>query len=193
MHTTLPGLIALFASAIAYAVFEVGLAVRFGWKEFRTTLEDSESRSFGTQLVTGAVLATVAAWLITPLAIPGDGWAALLVGLPMMWIGVAIRLWAVIALGRFFRLTVVLQPDHRVVTEGPYRFVRHPSYTGMLLVLVGFGIALGNFLSIAICIAIPLNSVRLRIANEETALNDALGDEYRAYSAQTKRLIPGVW
>jgi protein-S-isoprenylcysteine O-methyltransferase Ste14 len=178
---------------VAYQAFEFSLLVRRGRDEFQALFTDSEFLGVGAELVLELVLAIAAAWFVTPLAIPGDGWAALVVGLLIMCVGTAIRLWAVVVLGRFFRPTVVLQPEHRVIEDGPYRFVRHPSYTGILLVQAGFGLALGNFLSLAICVAITLHGVRSRIFSEEETLCNGLGDEYRDYAARTSRLVPGVW
>jgi protein-S-isoprenylcysteine O-methyltransferase Ste14 len=193
MHTSPPGPLILLAVLAAYQAFEVALVARRGWKESRAAFFDLEVLGIGALLLIAALLAAAVAWFVTPLAIPGNGWGALVVGVLVMCAGVAIRLWAVIALGRFFRPVVVLQSDHRVITEGPYRLVRHPSYTGILLAQAGFGIALGNFLSIAICVAIPLLLLQSRIAHEEEALDSGLGDEYRAYAARTSRLVPGIW
>jgi protein-S-isoprenylcysteine O-methyltransferase Ste14 len=111
----------------------------------------------------------------------------------MIVCGVALRLWAIHELGRFFRIVVTIQPDHRVVDTGPYRFVRHPSYTGLLLALAGAGVALDSWLSLLALTALPLAGILVRIRVEESALLDALGESYAAYEARTDRLIPGVW
>jgi protein-S-isoprenylcysteine O-methyltransferase len=59
----------------------------------------------------------------------------------LIWVGIALRLWAVATLGRFFRKSVFLQTDHKLVTSGPYRILRHPSYTGSLITMVGSALA----------------------------------------------------
>jgi protein-S-isoprenylcysteine O-methyltransferase Ste14 len=110
-----------------------------------------------------------------------------------MWLGLAIRVWAVAALGRAFRTTVEVDPDQAVVTSGPYRWVRHPSYTGLLLIVAGVGLAAGNWLALAGCVALPLPAVVRRIRVEEAELSRVLGEPYRAYARRTKRLIPGLW
>jgi len=71
--------------------------------------------------------------------------------------------------------------------------VRHPSYTGLLLISLGFGIGAGNWLSIIICIVVPLLGLLPRIAVEESELVRVLGDRYRGYQNQTHRLVPGLW
>jgi len=111
----------------------------------------------------------------------------------MIICGVALRLWAIHELERFFRIVVTIQPDHRVVDTGPYSRIRHPSYTGLLLALAGAGVALDNWLSLLALTVLPLAGILVRIRVEESALVAALGDSYVAYEARTDQLIPGVW
>ena len=111
----------------------------------------------------------------------------------MIWLGLAIRVWAIAALGRAFRTTVEVDPGQAVVSTGPYRWVRHPSYSGLLLIVSGFGLAAGNWLALAVCVVLPLPALVRRISVEEAELTLVLGDRYRAYQAHTKRLIPGLW
>ena len=96
-------------------------------------------------------------------------------------------------LGRFYRPVVTIYEDHEVVTSGPYRYVRHPIYSGAMVVMVGVGLALGNWLSLALCILLPLAAYVARIRVEEGALEDALGDRYRQYEQGKARLVPGIW
>ena len=111
----------------------------------------------------------------------------------MIWLGLAIRVWAIAALGRSFRTTVEVDADQVVVSTGPYRWVRHPSYSGLLLIVIGCGLATGYWLALLACVALPLPALLWRIRVEEAELADVLGDRYRAYHARTKRLIPGLW
>jgi protein-S-isoprenylcysteine O-methyltransferase len=107
--------------------------------------------------------------------------------------GLAIRWYAIIYLGRFFTVNVAIASDHKLIDGGPYRYVRHPSYSGALLAFLGLGLCLGNWVSIAI-IAIPILSVFLwRIHVEEAALLRGLGNQYQSYMDRTKRLIPGIY
>jgi len=77
---------------------------------------------------------------------------------------------------------VVIQDGHHVVDSGPYRFVRHPSYSGGLLALAGVGVALGNWLSILAGAGEPLLAILIRVAVEEARLGRALGEDYRSYA-----------
>jgi protein-S-isoprenylcysteine O-methyltransferase Ste14 len=123
----------------------------------------------------------------------GGGPAVIAAGLTAFVLGVALRTWAILTLGRLFKFVVVIQDDHHVVDSGPYRFVRHPSYSGGLLALAGVGIALDNWLSILAAAGVPLLAILIRIAVEEARLARDLGDDYRRYALHTKRLIPGLW
>jgi protein-S-isoprenylcysteine O-methyltransferase Ste14 len=123
----------------------------------------------------------------------GGGLAVTAVGLTVLVLGVALRTWAILTLGRLFKFVVVIQDEHHVVDSGPYRFVRHPSYSGGLLALVGVGIALGSWLSILTAVGVPLLAILIRIAVEEARLTRDLGDDYCRYAGHTKRLIPGLW
>jgi len=117
-------------------------------------------------------------------------WAA---GLAIAASGVVLRSWAIVTLGRFFTYDVTIQPGHRVVTSEPYRWVRHPSYTGGLLGLLGLGVALGSGTAVLALVVVPLIGVLNRILHEERTLRMALGAEYDAYTARTPRLIPSIW
>jgi protein-S-isoprenylcysteine O-methyltransferase Ste14 len=110
-----------------------------------------------------------------------------------MWLGIGLRIWAIVVLGRFFRRVVVIQEGHRVVSDGPYRLVRHPAYAGNLLAAAGLGVALDNWLSVAILVIVPFLGHLPRIRVEEAELERGLGEAYRSYEARTRRLVPGVW
>jgi protein-S-isoprenylcysteine O-methyltransferase Ste14 len=125
-------------------------------------------------------------------AIPG-GWAPLVLGELVFIAGLILRFWAVLTLGRFFKITVSIQEGHRVIRSGPYRLLRHPSYSGVLLALLGLSLALGTWLGLLAVIVLPLIGVLIRIRVEEAALIDALGSDYVSYAEKTRRLIPGIW
>ena len=113
--------------------------------------------------------------------------AALFVG------GMILRWYSIIHLGRFFTVNVAIAADHQLVDTGPYRFVRHPSYTGALLAFIGFALVLRNWASVLV-ISLPIAFAFLyRINVEERALVQALGEHYRDYIKRTKRLIPFVY
>lgn len=145
----------------------------------------------GGLLELGVGLAFLAVYLHTPAF--GDSWVPFVVGELLFIAGLALRFWAVLTLGRFFKVTVSIQDQHRVIRSGPYRLLRHPSYTGLLVALLGLGLALGTWLGLLAIVVLPLIGVLVRIRVEESVLIDALGSEYLAYAAETRRLIPGLW
>jgi protein-S-isoprenylcysteine O-methyltransferase Ste14 len=126
-------------------------------------------------------------------AIGSGRWPLFILGLVLMAAGVFLRQWAILALGRFFTVDVRVHSDQTVVQRGPYRWVRHPSYSGLLIFFVGVGLALSNWLSLIILAVVPAAGLLVRIRSEERALLAALGDEYRRYAATRRRLFPGVW
>jgi protein-S-isoprenylcysteine O-methyltransferase len=107
--------------------------------------------------------------------------------------GLAIRWYAIMYLGRFFTVNVAIAGDHKLVDGGPYRYVRHPSYSGGLMALAGLGLCLGNWAGIALATIPSLLAFLWRMRVEEAALQQGLGAPYRAYMDRTKRLIPGVY
>jgi protein-S-isoprenylcysteine O-methyltransferase Ste14 len=116
-----------------------------------------------------------------------------IVGLVLMAAGFVVRQWAIVVLGRFFTVDVRVHPDQTVVDRGPYRWVRHPSYTGLIIFFFGFGLALSNWASFAVLALAPTLGLLVRIRAEERALFSELGDEYSRYAATRRRLFPGVW
>ena len=101
--------------------------------------------------------------------------------------------WAATTLGDFFTRSVVILDGQRIVTTGPYGFVRHPAYAEILVSVAGLALTLGNWLSVALVVTgFVLGNVP-RIRAEEAALAANLGEQYREFSRTRKRLIPGVW
>ena len=96
-------------------------------------------------------------------------------------------------LGRYFTFIVQTSGDQPVITNEPYRVLRHPSYAGILLAVIGVGLFIGNWLSlVSLTIAMACGLV-FRIRAVERALLQNLGDDYRNYAATHKRLVPFIW
>jgi protein-S-isoprenylcysteine O-methyltransferase len=122
---------------------------------------------------------------------PGEAlfWTAI----ALIWLGMALRLWSVITLGRFFRTSVFIQDDHRLITTGPYRKLRNPSYTGGLITFIGIGLAMGNWLSLASAAGGLMIAYAWRIRTEEKALLQRFGQAYADYMRKSWALIPPIW
>ena len=175
----------------AWALLELSVRVREGVQGKGSRKRDRGTRvliaiTLGAAIGVAAAAASLAPSLRTPAAFR-------VLGVIVMWLGLATRVWAIAALGGAFRTTVEVDPGQAVVSTGPYRRIRHPAYAGLLLVVAGFGLAIGNWLSLAVCLVLPLPSLVWRIQVEEAELERVLGDAYRTYEAETTRLIPWLW
>jgi protein-S-isoprenylcysteine O-methyltransferase Ste14 len=120
-------------------------------------------------------------------------WPLFALGLVLMCAGIVIRQWAIVVLGRFFTIDVRVQAGQTVVERGPYRWVRHPAYTGLIMTFVGIGLALGNWASLALLAVVPTVGLVVRIRYEERVLAERLGEPYRRFAATRAHLLPGVW
>lgn len=138
---------------------------------------------------------TAASWYgetHTPNLFGGGAWirdvsiAVMIAGLVLRWI-------AILTLGKFFSSNVAIHATHTVIKTGLYRWMRHPSYTGLLLSLFAVGLHTRNWISFLIVIVPTTAALLYRIHVEEIALRDHFGQEYIDYSRATRRLIPGVY
>ena len=130
---------------------------------------------------------------VVPAAAIRPGAAAFVIGITLFVAGVALRGWSFLALGKYFSPVIEVSPDQQVVATGPYRAVRHPTYAGGMLIFIGVGLASANWVAVAAMTLLPLLIVVWRIRIEENALLAVLGERYRSYAGQHKRLVPLVW
>ncbi|PYL86967.1 MAG: protein-S-isoprenylcysteine methyltransferase [Verrucomicrobia bacterium] len=137
---------------------------------------------FGVQMV----------WLAPGATVPHPG-GFYLIGFCLFLGGLILRWYSIGYLGCYFTVDVSISAEHRLIDSGPYRFIRHPTYTGALLAFLGLGFCLGNWLSI-LFLSLPIIGAFLwRVRIEERALLGALGEQYRPYMRRTKRLIPFIY
>ncbi len=113
-------------------------------------------------------------------------------GIILIAIGILVRQWPMFTFGCFFTLNIGVQKDQKVVDHGPYRFIRHPSYLGMSLTIIGIGMALQSWGGILARSIIYSLAIGYRIHVEEKLLVSELGDDYIQYMKKTRRLIPFV-
>jgi protein-S-isoprenylcysteine O-methyltransferase Ste14 len=187
----------LFKVVAFWAIFYIWIGGEFwlGWKMRPPPGSKSQDRGSKVILIAG-VWATVAAGISIGMAFPATAISGardgiFVVGLLVMLVGLVLRWYSIFALGRSFTVDVATRPGQQVVASGPYRWVRHPSYTGGLLTVFGVLLCCVNWLSFfAFAIAIAGYAYRIRV--EEAALAEGLGDEYRDYMRRTRRLIPFI-
>ncbi len=114
-------------------------------------------------------------------------------GIALMLAGITLRWTSIVYLGRAFTRDVATRGDQALVQSGPYRLVRHPAYSGVLLTMLGTGIALANWGSLVLILFFSLLGILYRIRVEEKALLEAMGSAYQEYMQRTRRLIPFIW
>src|SRR6202163_4720968 len=157
-----------------------------------STDRDSRSQNWGIGAVWTAVAVGIGlAFAFPDVAITTGRSAIFVAGLVLMLAGIALRWYAVWVLGASFTVDVATRPGQPVVESGPYRWIRHPSYTGGLLTVLGVLVCCCNPVSL-VALSIALAGYAYRIRIEERALATDLGAPYREYMRRTKRLIPFV-
>jgi protein-S-isoprenylcysteine O-methyltransferase Ste14 len=183
---------AFWVSYAGWAIVELSI-----WSRDRTRVKGRRDDRFSMLAIvigiTAGIFAAIYGAHVTETRIAAPG--ALLVGLGivLIWAGVAFRLWAVRTLGRFFRVTVTTQDDHRLIGTGPYRRLSNPSYTGAMVTMAGIGLAMGNWASLAgILIGAGLGFA-WRIRVEEDSLRARFGADFDAYRKARWALIPPLW
>jgi protein-S-isoprenylcysteine O-methyltransferase Ste14 len=177
----------------AFVLSELRVRVRSGRNPHGSQFDRSSLFVVQATVIVGVGGAVFVTRRLPGAAVAGARWPLFVAGLVLMCAGIALRQWAVTTLGRFFTIDVRVEAGQTVVEDGPYRWVRHPAYTGLILVFLGFGLALGNWAAIAIAFFVPIAGLVYRIRFEERALLEGLGEPYRRFTERRKRLVPGVW
>ena len=178
---------------LIYVLSELGLALKK-----RAKADESRNVDRGSlTLLWIVIVASVTLGFNIAYALPAAGMSGdptlRFLGIVVFAAGLAIRWYAIVHLGRFFTVNVAIAAGHRLIDTGPYRFVRHPSYTGALMAFLGLALCLANWASLAVML-VPVFLVFLRRMHvEEEALLQAFGNQYRDYMHRTKRLIPAVY
>ncbi len=149
--------------------------------------------SFGVVMLVGIVLPLALTYTLATLGIGRLPTWVSYIGIAVVVLGFILRQYAIHTLGKFFVPVVTVRKEQRIIQEGPYRYVRHPSYTGLLLELVGAGLAVSNWLAAIVTLVLAIAALSYRIAVEERALREHFGKKYEDYQAKTKKLIPGLF
>ena len=178
----------------AFLISELALAV---WRRasVKADVPDRDGGSLRILWIVTTASIVAAAFLSAhgarPLLSAGAAWPW--IGVAIFVTGAALRWWSIWHLGRFFTVNVALADDHRVVDNGPYRLIRHPSYAGLIAELAGLGAAFQTLPSLLAVLIFPTIALLYRIRLEEAALQTHLPGIYGAYSARTKKIVPWVY
>jgi protein-S-isoprenylcysteine O-methyltransferase Ste14 len=122
----------------------------------------------------------------------GESAAVRFIGLALYGLGMALTNWAQVRLGRQFSVDVTIQENHQLVTDGPYRRLRHPRYLGILLFTIGIALVFRSWLGL-ILVAVLIGVLLWRIYDEEALMHAEFGEEWEAYCRTTKRLVPFIF
>jgi protein-S-isoprenylcysteine O-methyltransferase Ste14 len=141
----------------------------------------------------GIALGFMAAYGVPRFSVHAHWMAVFATGIAVWLAGIALRLYSIRILGRFFTYDVAISQGQHIVEQGPYRWVRHPSYLGGLLAQIGFGLTLTNWLAMILPVCCLAAAYVYRIPLEEQALVRGLGPGYSDYMRRTWRLIPFVF
>jgi protein-S-isoprenylcysteine O-methyltransferase Ste14 len=162
-----------------------------------STATPPEDRGSLRVLLAGFNIAVLAAFLLPFVApqatFPGDRRVWFVLGVLTLLSGGLLRRHCFRVLGKFFTGAVTVQADHRVVESGAYRWVRHPSYSAALLIVLGIAVSLGNWLSVAVSFVLAFLAYSYRAHVEEQALLASLGDPYARFMTTRKRFVPFIW
>ncbi|WP_194909702.1 methyltransferase family protein [Catenulispora rubra] len=158
-----------------------------------TKAQDRCSKVLAYAPLAGVGAAALLSWTV-PDATIRPPWLIALIGIGALGCGGALRWWCFRTLGDYFTFVLMTSSDQAVITSGPYRIVRHPSYAGLILTMVGAVTMMSNWLSLGVAAVTTVVSLIAGIKVEEEVLHRELGDAYQAYAAATPhRLIPFVW
>lgn len=114
-------------------------------------------------------------------------------GIILLYCGITLRVYSVWTLRKFFTVSVEIKSGHEIIRKGPYKYVRHPSYSGSILSLIGMQIGLRSPVGLAVSLVLAFFAYTYRIYVEEAAMTDSFGTEYENYKKITKRIIPFVF
>ena len=155
---------------------------------------DKMTRWFNAFAIVISSLSPVFLWAIPNMNFNGNNLPVLtFIGSFIIVCGFILRHWSIHVLGKYFRTTVEIEEEQPIIQSGPYRYIRHPSYSGIVLFFIGYGLLSQNWISLIICVVLPIAVLLYRICVEEKALVKVLGPQYKEYQSKTKKLIPGVW
>jgi protein-S-isoprenylcysteine O-methyltransferase Ste14 len=188
-------------SILDISILSISLTVIMSgiYVNFQRKIDPAEKEKMATDQTLLIFRIAVPIALISSIAIYFIGWGEY----PISWLiylgavlvagGLSIRWYAIYSLGKAFQVNVTIIKDQQLVKTGIYTYMRHPSYTGLLLYYLGLGLMMHNYISLVILIALPAFAVAMRIQKEEQFLSDHFGAEYRDYCIKSKRLFPFIY
>lgn len=187
-------ILVLIIVSVVWIAIEIYLVLRDNGRGKGKTAIDQGTRNYNfISLAVAISLAASISWITTFQFHSGRTSIVSWIGIVILCLGLLLRYWSITVLGKYFRTTIELEKGQKVIKQGPYKYIRHPSYSGIILFCIGYGLAVQNWLSLIVAVSHPTISLLYRIKIEEAALVKGIGTEYEAYQIKTKKLIPGIW
>jgi protein-S-isoprenylcysteine O-methyltransferase Ste14 len=163
-------------------------------KDGDTVAEEVGNKSFW-MILPGMLVAFFAPPLETiylPTSLPRNAWMQI-IGFALIVFGAVLRLWTRSAIREQYTGHIRVAAKHRLVEDGPYRYIRHPGYAGYFLLALGIGIGYSSLIGLIAVPILMLPGFAYRMNREEKILEKAYGKKYLTYVSRTKRIIPGIW
>jgi protein-S-isoprenylcysteine O-methyltransferase len=185
-------------AVVIFAISVLLFMVMEAWRERKHPAGLDESQDDGTlKLIhrcrNAAVLVVFLSAVFPLVKLPIGSAAGFLTGAALALIGTGTRFGAVSHLGRWFTNVVTTQAEQKIVRDGLYRYIRHPSYTGSLIFFLGIGISTGSVWGAVLVMALMSYALLRRIKVEEKVLAASFGQEYLDYMKTTKKLVPFIF
>jgi len=186
----------LIQAAVFWIAFALWLLPEIIASIFKRSAASAQARDRGSLALiallwwVGILSGFLISFLLPKTAIHWERTLVFLASICLMIAGTAFRWYSARLLGKYFTFDVATQGGQVLIERGPYRYVRHPSYSGALVSLLGFGLALGNWAALIASVSCLSAAYAYRIPVEEAALSAALGEPYRQYMRRTWRLVP---
>jgi protein-S-isoprenylcysteine O-methyltransferase Ste14 len=188
------GFIVMIIATLEFMAVESYLIRRDKVNGKGTTRIDRKTRNYNAIALDAGMSGALIAYWIKYFDFSNRGYSVFLwVGIAVLCLGLLLRYWSIQVLGRYFRTTVEIEKGQKLIQSGPYKLIRHPSYSGIFLFCIGYGLIAQNWLSLAIVVSLPAIALLYRIRIEEAELTNGMGDRYKEYIKRTKKLIPGIW
>jgi protein-S-isoprenylcysteine O-methyltransferase Ste14 len=188
-------LIDVFIILVSIIVTISGFVINFTRKIDRSvivkTADDSSLLIFRLLIPLGLVFSLILYFL--KIGHYTIGFDLSVLGVVLIILGLFIRWFAVKSLGVYFRVKVSLIKEQKLITHGIYKYIRHPSYTGLLMYYMGLGLLMSNYYCQLFLFIIPLLVVLNRIKTEEAFLINSFKDNYSAYQTKSYKLFPFIY
>ena len=187
-------------SALGSIVAGLWIAWMLYWWASSRNVKETRRRESAASRAAHVIPLGVAAWMLAAPRLPGNFLGGrflpntpvvMMAGVALVAAGLAFTVWARVRLGRNWSAIVTLKQDHELIRTGPYRFVRHPIYTGLLVAFVGSALVRPEWRA-ALAVAIAFAALWRKLRLEERWLEENFGEAYTRYRAEVAALIPFV-